>query len=59
MMLGRYLTSGAAGDYDDQEARLWLKRAVAQGIADAEPDLVALSASAREPLSATDQSQRA
>jgi uncharacterized protein len=59
MMLGRYLTSGAAGDPDDEEGRLWLERAVAQGISDAEPDLAALSASAREPLSATDRSQRA
>jgi hypothetical protein len=27
---------------DGQEARLWLERAIAQGIADAEPDLAGL-----------------
>ncbi len=42
-MLGRYLAGGVAGDPDGQEARLWLERAVAQGIADAEPDLAALT----------------
>jgi TPR repeat protein len=57
MMLGRYLSSSAAGDQDDEDARVWLERAVAQGIAEAEPDLAALRASAREPLSATDRSQ--
>jgi uncharacterized protein len=59
MMLGRYLSSGAEGDPDDEEGRLWLERAVAQGIADAEPDLAALRASARGSLSVTEQSQRA
>jgi hypothetical protein len=31
-----------ADDPDDQKARLWLERALAQGIAEAEPDLAAL-----------------
>jgi uncharacterized protein len=29
LMLGRYLSNGAAGDQDDQEAQLWFERAVA------------------------------
>jgi uncharacterized protein len=41
MMLGRYLVSGAAGALNPVEGRLWLERAVAQGITDAEPDLAA------------------
>ena len=59
MMLGRYLSSGAAGDQDDEDARLWLERAVAQGIAEAEPDLAALRAPARGSLPVAEQSQRA
>jgi TPR repeat protein len=55
MMLGRYLAGGVAGDPDDQEARLWLERAVAQGIAEAEPDLAALAS--RKPGSSTGEIQ--
>jgi hypothetical protein len=44
MMLGRYLTSGAAGDLDPAEGRKWLERAAAQGIAEAEQDLAAAPA---------------
>ena len=43
LMLGRYLASGAAGERNPLEARLWLERAVAQGISDAEPDLAELT----------------
>ena len=42
-MLGRYLANGAAGDPDPAEARVWLERALAQGISDAESDLRGLS----------------
>jgi TPR repeat protein len=35
LMLSRYLGSGAAGESNPVEARLWLQRAVAQGISDA------------------------
>ena len=42
MMLGRYLARGLGGQRDPVEARLWLERAVAQGLADAKPDLAAL-----------------
>jgi uncharacterized protein len=44
MMLGRYLAAGAAGAPDPDEARLWLERAVAQGIEDAQADLETLPA---------------
>jgi TPR repeat protein len=43
LMLGRYLRSGVAGDPNPQEAREWLERAVAQGVADAQHDLAELS----------------
>ncbi len=42
-MLGRYLDAGAAGELDPAEARTWLERAAAQGIAEAEQDLASLS----------------
>ena len=42
-MLGRYLVRGAAGEPNKAEAREWLERAVAQGIADAQSDLTALA----------------
>ena len=42
LMLGRYLATGAAGEHDADEARDWLERAAAQGIADAESDLAEL-----------------
>ena len=44
MMLGRYLMNGAAGDLNPVEGRMWLERAVAQGVADAEIDLAAAPA---------------
>jgi TPR repeat protein len=44
MMLGRYLMNGAAGDPNSVEGRMWLERAVAQGVADAEHDLAAAPA---------------
>jgi uncharacterized protein len=43
-MLGRYLASGAAGKPNPVEARLWLERAIAQGVPDAEADLADLTA---------------
>src|SRR5262249_41896074 len=39
MMLGRYLRDGTAGDYDPAQGRMWLERAFAQGVAEAESDL--------------------
>jgi hypothetical protein len=42
-MLGRYLVGGAAGKSNPVEARIWLERAVAQGVLDAEPDLAELT----------------
>jgi hypothetical protein len=42
MMLGRYLARGAAGTYDPIEARVWLERAIAQGVEEAREDLDAL-----------------
>jgi hypothetical protein len=42
-MLGRYLRTGAAGHWDPREARYWFESAVAQGIAEAEAELVELS----------------
>jgi TPR repeat protein len=44
MMLGRYLTSGVAGDLDPTEGRKWLERAAGQGVAEAEQDLASASA---------------
>jgi hypothetical protein len=38
LMLARYLASGAAGKPSPVEARLWLERAAAQGVPDAEAD---------------------
>ena len=43
LMLGRYLDAGAAGELDPAEARTWLERAAAQGIAEAGQDLATLS----------------
>ena len=40
----RYLASGAAGKPNPVEARLWLERAIGQGIPDAEADLAELTA---------------
>jgi TPR repeat protein len=44
MMLGRYLARGLAGTQDFTEARMWLQRAVAQGLHEAQADLDALPA---------------
>lgn len=41
-MLGRYLAQGAASTCDPVEARLWLERAVAQGVEEAQEDIDAL-----------------
>ena len=45
-MLGRYLSRGAAGQHDPVQARLWLERALTQGISEAETDLMQMN----EPL---------
>ena len=42
LMLGRYLTSGAAGEQNPKEAYQWLERAVAQGVPEAESDIAQL-----------------
>ena len=39
LMLARYLTSGAAGEKRPAEARMWLERAAAQGVPEAEGEL--------------------
>ena len=43
LMLGRYLTNGLAGDLEPDEGRLWLERAAAQGTAEAESEVAALT----------------
>jgi TPR repeat protein len=43
LMLGRYLASGVGGELNPEEAREWLERAAAQGVADAQHDLAELS----------------
>ena len=42
MMLGRYLARGLAGERDFDRARVWLDRALAQGLQEARNDLAAL-----------------
>jgi len=42
MMLGRYLARGLAGEQDFERARVWLERALAQGLQDVRGDLAAL-----------------
>jgi TPR repeat protein len=42
MMLGRYLARGLAGERDTDRARVWLEKALAQGLQDARTDLAAL-----------------
>ena len=42
MMLGRYLARGLGGEQDPVAARVWLERAVAQGLVEAQGDLAAL-----------------
>jgi TPR repeat protein len=44
MMLGRYLIRGLAGQTDPLEARVWLQRALAQGMTEAEHDMAQLPA---------------
>jgi TPR repeat protein len=46
LMLGRYLTTGLAGELNHAEGRLWLERAAAQGVADA---LAEVEASSENP----------
>jgi hypothetical protein len=41
-MLGRYLARGLAGERDHERARVWLERAIAQGLQEARGDLAAL-----------------
>jgi TPR repeat protein len=42
MMLGRYLARGLAGERDVDRARMWLERAMAQGVQEARGDFAAL-----------------
>jgi len=42
-MLGRYLAGGVAGERKATETRVWLERAVAQGVQDVKSDLSELS----------------
>ena len=44
MMLGRYLVAGVTGEPLPDEGRVWLERAVAQGMTEAEADLLPLNA---------------
>jgi len=41
-MLGRYLARGLAGARDPESARMWLERALAQGLQEARGDIAAL-----------------
>ena len=45
LTLGRYLRSSVGDELNPEEAREWLERAVARGVADAQHDLAALSPS--------------
>jgi TPR repeat protein len=45
LILARYLASGAAGERNPAEARLWLERAIAQRIPEAETDLAEITSS--------------
>jgi len=45
LTLGRYLRSSVGDGLNPEEAREWLERAVARGVADAQHDLAALSPS--------------
>jgi TPR repeat protein len=49
MMLGRYLARALAGERNSDEARVWLERALAQGLTDAESDLASLPPAAAAP----------
>jgi hypothetical protein len=42
MMLGRYLARGLVGAPDLDEARVWMERALAQGLTEVRGDLAAL-----------------
>jgi TPR repeat protein len=44
MMLGRYLARNLAGEHDPEQARVWLERALAQGLEETRADLAALGA---------------
>ena len=51
MMLGRFLLRNVAGEHNPAEARIWLERAVAQGLQDAKADLNSLPPVANEAVS--------
>lgn len=46
LMIGRYLSKGIAGERNLEAGRLWLKRAVAHGVDEANEDLAELSSDA-------------
>jgi hypothetical protein len=50
MMLGRFLMRNVAGEHNPAEARVWLERAVAQGLQDAKADLAALPPAPNEAV---------
>ena len=54
MMLGRYLARGLAGERDFDRARVWLDRALAQGLQEARNDLAALP----QPAADTQQAEQ-
>jgi TPR repeat protein len=59
-MLGRYLARGLGGERDIAEARVWLERALAQGLEEARPDLASLPpAEAPAALAAPEPQARA
>ena len=53
LMYGRYLARGLAGRTDPVEARIWIGRALAQGLTEAQIDLNALPPVAATPVAAT------
>ena len=55
MMFGRYLARGLAGERDFDRARVWLERALAQGLQEARNDLAALPPAATEAQQAEPQ----
>jgi uncharacterized protein len=52
LMLGRYLTKGLGGKRDPLAGRLWLERAAAQGVTEADDELAEFT-SAPGPLRKT------
>ena len=59
MMLGRYLARGLAGQQDPGEARLWLEKALAQGLKDVQGDLASLPSPALAVAPASSPEARA